>query len=169
MAEVTELPEGDHHIGAEHHRRGTGGQAVQAVGEVHRVRRRRDDYPGEQREPDQTDREIGVADDRDERRPGQQAVGVLEPDRQQTERQGHRGLAGELRPRGEPEAALLTDFDVVVEEADHTQAGHDQQDQQSGRGESVHRDQMCNEIADQRRQDDDRATHRGGTTLGKMT
>ena len=47
----------DQRVRAEHHRRGAGGQPVQAVGEVHRVRRRRHDDVSEDDEAGRADSE----------------------------------------------------------------------------------------------------------------
>ena len=139
-AGLPELPERDDHVGGEHHHRGAAGEAVEAVGEVDRVGRRRDDQVGEDR---RTRPRRGRRRGRGRRRSSSR--GRREPGRRCSNRSASDGeadrdeqLAGELGLALEPEAALLDDLDVVVEEADHAQAAHQVQHEQarrrSGRG-----------------------------------
>ena len=55
-------------------------------------------------------------------------VGELQ--RQDRERDGDRRLPGQLGPGAQPEAALPGDLQVVVEEADQAEAGHQEQHEQ---------------------------------------
>src|SRR4051812_25485615 len=119
------LPDVDQHVGAEDHHRRARRQAVEPVGEVHAVAGRRDDEPDQQHDRDRGQREaLVVADERDVLGGRGEAVLVLEPGGQRKGAEGQRddGLADHLRLAAQAEAALLDDLDVVVEEADRTEA-----------------------------------------------
>ncbi len=96
------------------------------------------------------------------------AVVVLEPrrERERAEDQRHGGLADHLGPRVETEAPAAGDADVVVEEADQSQAGEQEQQQPGRRRRHVHRDDLGHEVPGERGEDDDEAAHGRRAPLG---
>ena len=134
LAVLVELPDADEDVGGEDHRRGAGGQAVEAVGEVHAVGRAGDHDVGPDDEQEQSDDragegqvDVGVPDERDVR--SRRGCGTCRwgtaapaPRRRSPTGSGRPASA----PTRRPEAALLGDLDVVVEEPDEAQPGHEE-------------------------------------------
>jgi hypothetical protein len=131
-------------------------EAVQPVGEVHRVARGGDDEVGEQRRSRRAEPGGGVVADEGQVRRGRGQPGVV------AELQGRDGeadaddeLADELRRGVEPERALLADLDEVVEEADEPEPGHEPEHQQAARRRTgaglPDHEQVRHAVADERR------------------
>ena len=68
-------------------------------------------------------------------------------------------LAGELLLGAQPEAALLGDLDVVVEEADEPQPGHEEQHEHAAHRQRGEREQVRRDVGREGRADDDGAAH----------
>ena len=99
---------------------------------------------------------------------GRLAAVVLEPRRDGQPAEDHRdhGLADELGPAAQAEAALPVDLDVVVEEADDAEPD-EQEEQQQGRGaRGVAGDQGGEEVGEHRGQHDHQAAHGRRAALG---
>jgi hypothetical protein len=160
-AGVAELPEGDHHVGADHQHGGAGGEPVHAVGQVHPVGGGRDD----QEHPDQEQQQRqGGAGERADERDAPEGVGEIpgadgEADRGQC-------LPAELGGLGEAEAALVADLEVVVDEADQAEGDHGDDHQQAARGEADVDQQVGHAVAGHRAEDHHRAAHGRGAALG---
>ncbi len=173
LAGLAGLPDADQDERARHHRRRTRREPVEPVRDVHAVAGRGDDHlrpQDEQQEPEDGsgEREVdrGVADHRDVRRRGG-AVGVVgEPQREHREHEPDDGLADQLRPRTQPEAALPGDLDEVVEEADDAEAGHEEQDEDGGGRRRRQGEHVRADVRGQGGTDDDGAAHRGRPALG---
>ena len=160
-------------VGAEDHRRDPGGEAVEAVGEVHPVGRAGDHEVGpddEQEHPADGAREgevdVGVADERDERRGGSAELVVAEVQREDREDHADGDLAGQLLLRAQAQAALLGDLDEVVEEADDPQPGHEEEDEQAAHRGQLQGHQVRGRVGDEHRAHDDGAAHRRRAALG---
>ena len=76
------------------------------------------------------------------------------------------GLADDLGPAPQSEAALATDLDEVVEEADRAESHEEEEQQHRRRRGQLHRDQLGGEIGHHRGEDDDEAAHGGRAALG---
>ena len=128
------LPEPDEDVGREREDRRAGGEAVEPVGDVHSVRGADGDDVDPDHEQDHADHrpeeeqvEPGdVAHEGDEVRRRRQTVLVGEhrEDREQREHGSHDDLAGDLRPAGEAQAALLAGLGEVVDEPDESHPPH---------------------------------------------
>ncbi len=165
-ARVAELPDAHQHVGGEHHDRCAGGQPVQAVGEVHPVGGGGDHQVGDHDEQDRPEVEAGVPDERQVRRRRVDPPLVGEPQGQDGERERHDGLPGQLGLRPQPQAALLDDLDVVVDEADQAQARHQEQDEQPGHPRRAEHQQVTDGVPGQRGQDDHPTAHGRRPSLG---
>ena len=103
VAGVAERPEADDHVGDEGEDRRAGGEAVEAVGEVHGVRDREDHQHAPERPPDRVQVEV------EEVEAGERELGVDlgEGHAEHDEADGDDEQAERLGPLGEPEVALL--------------------------------------------------------------
>src|SRR5438132_3975247 len=158
---VAALPEGDDDEGGGHEGGRPGGEAVEAVGQVHGVGRGDDDEDGPDppAPPAEVDTEV----------PGERQLG-RDPDpvdAQHGEGAGHHQLAGRLRPLVEAEVPLEPDAEVVVDEADEGAADDEGHQADAAALEALApRPQVADDVAGHRRPPDGQAAHRRGAGLG---
>src|SRR6476660_3294801 len=172
-AAVPELDERDERVSAEHHRAGAGREAVEPIGQVHRVRRRRDDEIRQDDEPNrpEADRaDVPHVGKVGRRRPESPRVGVLQSENR--EYHSHDELPGEFRPGPQTQVALPADLDEVVDETDSTAAHHEEKQQQPrGRRAAFPQDRrhpVGDDVSEQGRGDDRYAAHGRCPALDQM-
>src|SRR6478735_1799490 len=162
------LPDVDQRVGREDEDARAGREAVEAVGQVHRVAEAGDDEPDEEQGQHGGEREpLVVADEGDVVRRRTPAALVLEHRREgeHSEHECDDRLADHLRAAAQAGAVLSADLEEVVEEADDAEP-HQQEDQQQRRGGGrLTGDQLGREVADDGGQHDDRAAHGRRTAL----
>src|SRR5699024_8835209 len=153
---------------------GAARQAVEAVGEIHRVRPPGDQQEGEDHEDRQRhDDQCEVPYVRQIIRRRCQSVVVRELQGQYGEGHGHHNLADGLRALVQSEVAFPADLDEIVEEADESQR-HGQPDHQQTRygrprvtgPEPTHG--VCHEVPGDQRHEYRDTAHGGCPTLGPV-
>lgn len=174
LARVAVLPERNDHICAEHQAHGTGGEPVEAVGEVDRVRPRAHQQVAERHEYDGAHR-----DRRDVAHIGQvlaaggEVVRTAELQRENAERHRRDELSDEFRRLVQPQVALLADLDEVVEEPDAAERRRETEHEESRRRRSVRvvpdADHVRTPVARPQSGEDGDATHRRRAALRLVT
>ena len=165
LVEVPERPEADRHQAREHEDGRSGGQPVEAVGEVDAVRRGVDeqDGPGAPADVAELPARAVPAGERQawSRRRSRARSATANP------------VATTSRPKvlarlDKPGVALVADLDPVVEETDEAGADDAGHDEEPGAGEEHVAAQVGAEVAHDRRGDDGHAAHGGRAGLDRV-
>ena len=161
---VTKLPVANYGQHAKTESPRSGGQSIEAVGQVHGIRRRHDDQDGEQYPTNTSEIPTG------EREPREGKVGrrVHPVDSENGEHSRDEQQSNEFGELVEPQISRVSDGQVVIAKAEQSRSHRHAHREQASAREDDRGAYVAHHVSEHGRTDNDHPAHGGGTGLGVM-